>query len=167
ERAAAPGGTGVAVQLAGEGSLLLLVAGYGVDASGWRRQAEELRKDHTVVTFDHRGVGASAPLAGPVTIAALAGDAHALVVPLGRGPAGGVGASMGAATALELALAHPEVVSGLVLVTPVFERDPRLEAVLRSWRDHEAPASEARIRSLLPWLFGRELLAHPGRREAA
>src|SRR5262249_13606225 len=42
-----------------------------------------------------------------------------------------------------------------------------LEAVLRSWRDHDAPASVPRIRSLLPWLLGRELLGHPGRREAA
>jgi pimeloyl-ACP methyl ester carboxylesterase len=168
ERAgAAAEGPRVVHQVAGEGALVLLVAGYGVDASGWRRQVEDLRRDHAVVTYDHRGIGASAPLTGPVTMAELADDARSLLAGLARGPAVVVGASMGAAVALELALARPDMVRGLVLVTPAFARDARLEAVLRSWRDHDAPASEARIRTLLPWFLGRDLLAHPGRRAAA
>jgi pimeloyl-ACP methyl ester carboxylesterase len=167
ERAAGPRAQGVAFEVAGQGSLLLLVAGYGVDASSWRRQVDDLRSTHTVVTFDHRGIGASAPPAGAVTIAALASDARDVLAQVGRGRAIVVGASMGAAVALELALEYPEVVRGLVLVTPVFEHDARFEAVLRSWRDHETPASETRIRAFLPWLLGRELLVHPGRREAA
>jgi pyruvate dehydrogenase E2 component (dihydrolipoamide acetyltransferase) len=168
ERAGASGGgSRVVHQIAGDGALVLLVAGYGVDASGWRRQVDDLRRDHAVVTYDHRGIGASAPLTGPITMAELADDARSLLAGLARGPAVVVGASMGAAVALELALAGSDMVRGLVLVTPAFARDARLEAVLRSWREHDAPASEARIRALLPWLLGRDLLAHPGRRAAA
>lgn len=167
ERAAA-GGPGLAFSLTGAGPPLVLVAGFGVDASGWRRQVEGLAEAHTVVTYDHRGVGGSRPLgASGTTIAELARDAHALLEHLGLVPAVFVGASMGAAVALELALAHPQAVRGLVLVTPVLDPDARFEAVLRAWAETDVPAAETRIRAMLPWLLGREFLAHPGRREAA
>jgi len=138
-----------------------------VDASGWRRQEDALATAYTVVTYDHRGVGHSGPIGeSDVTIASLAEDAHALLEHLDLAPAVLVGSSMGAAIAVEVALAHPAAVRGLVLVSPVLDRDARLEAVLRAWRGHEAPASEQRVRELLPWLLGREYLAHAGRREA-
>jgi pimeloyl-ACP methyl ester carboxylesterase len=161
-------GTGLAVATAGAGSPLLFVAGYGADASGWRLQVDELSGAYTVVTYDHRGVGDSWPNRAPgLSIATLAADAHALLTALGHAPAVIVGASMGAAVALELALAHAGTVRGLVLLAPILERDARFEAVLRAWCAYDAPQAETRIRSMLPWLFGRELLAHAGRREAA
>jgi len=161
-------GTGLAVETVGAGPSLLLVAGFGADASGWRLQVDELSTAYTVVTYDHRGVGDSWPSRAPgLSIATLAADAHALLAALGQLPAVIVGASMGAAVALELALAHAEAVRGLVLLAPVIERDARFEAVLRAWCAYETPQAEPRIRSMLPWLFGREILRHAGRREAA
>jgi pimeloyl-ACP methyl ester carboxylesterase len=152
----------------GAGPVLLLVAGYGVDASGWRPQVEGLRGEHTVITYDHRGVGASGPLGeGALELDVLADDAASLLAYLGTGPALVVGASMGAAVALELALRQPVAVRGLVLIAPVLEPDPRLTAVLRGWSEYEPPHADVRIRAMLPWLLGRETLAHAGRREAA
>jgi pimeloyl-ACP methyl ester carboxylesterase len=161
-------GTGLGVATTGVGPPLLLIAGFGADASGWRLQADELSATHTVVTYDHRGIGDSWPSRAPgLDIATLAADAQALLVALGHSPAVIVGASMGAAVALELALAHAEAVRCLVLLAPVIEPDPRFEAVLRAWCTHETPHAEPRIRSMLPWLFGREILRHAGKREAA
>jgi pyruvate dehydrogenase E2 component (dihydrolipoamide acetyltransferase) len=161
-------GTGLAVTSVGEGSPVLLVNGYGVDAGAWRPQVEALKAAHALITYDHRGIGHSWPIGqSGLTLGQLAEDAHALLAHLGRAPAVIVGASMGAAVALELAFVHPGAVRGLVLLTPVVLRDARLEVVLRSWLEHELPASEARIRAMLPWLLGRELLAHPGKRAAA
>ena len=161
-------GTGLAVATTGAGPPILLVAGYGVDASGWRLQVEELSTAYTVVTYDHRGVGDSWPSRAPgLSIATLAADAHALLAALGHAPAVIVGASMGAAVALEIALAHAGAVRGLVLLAPMLERDARFEAVLRAWCAYDTPQAEPRIRSMLPWLLGRELLAHAGKREAA
>jgi pimeloyl-ACP methyl ester carboxylesterase len=151
----------------GSGPPLLLVAGFAVDASGWRPQVEGLRGHHTVVTYDHRGIGGARPAAPGLRIADLADDARTLLADLGATPAVVVGASMGAAVALELALTHPHAVRGLVLLTPAVERDARLEAVLRSWCVDDAPTADSRIRAMLPWLLGREHLAHAGRREAA
>jgi pimeloyl-ACP methyl ester carboxylesterase len=74
---------------------------------------------------------------------------------------------MGAAVAIELALAHPDAVGGLVLITPTIEKNARLEAVLRSWTEFDTPQSEARIRSMLPWFLSGAFLAEAGKREAA
>lgn len=158
----------LSAEIRGEGSPLLLICGYGVDATSWRRQVDGLSADHAVITYDHRGVGSSAPLAGSgVSLGELAADARELLVRLGKAPAIVVGASMGAAVALELALAHADAVRGLVLVTPILAPDPRFAAVLRSWSETDSPASEGRIRAMLPWLFGRSFLSHAGKREAA
>jgi len=172
ERAAAPvvhvNGTGLSVSSAGRGSGVLLIPGWGVDASGWRRQVDVLAARHTVVTYDHRGIGDSWRIDEPaLTLGQLAADAHALLVARDLAPAVVVGASMGAAVALELALAHGESLRALVLIAPIVGRDARFEAVLRGWCAHEAPTSDARIRAMLPWLLGRPLLAHAGKRAAA
>jgi pimeloyl-ACP methyl ester carboxylesterase len=143
----------------GTGAPLLLVAGYGADQSGWRRQVDGLAPAYTVVTYDHRGVGASWPIGEAGTsIAELAADARALLAHLNLAPAVVVGASMGAAVALELALAHPETVRGLVLVTPVLERDA--PEPCRERCETDAPAGEARIRGMLPG--SQRGLAHVG-----
>ncbi len=154
--------------VAGSGPSVVLIAGFAVDATGWRRQVDGLSPNHTVVTFDHRGIAASPPSTktkiGP---AELADEAHDLLVDVGKGPYVLVGASMGAAVAIEVALRHRQSVRGLVLMTPVLLRDARLEAVLRSWAEGDSPTAEARIRGMLPWLFGRAFLAEAGKREAA
>src|SRR5262245_27394325 len=151
----------------GDGVPLLFINGFGVDATGWRPQVDALRDRYRVVTYDHRGIGASSPIGvDGITIAELAEDAHRLIAHLELAPAVVIGASMGAAIALELAIAHAEDVRALILLTPVFAPDARFDAVLASWRQHEDPTSDARIRALLPWLLGRETLGHAGRREA-
>lgn len=172
ERAAAgaalDAASGLAFVRAGSGPPVLFLPGYGTDTSMWRRQLDGLASAFTVVACDHRGIGASRPLpAGSVGLADLAADARTLLASLRHRPALVVGASMGAAVALELALADPDAVSRLVLVAPLLEPDARFAAVLRAWTAHETPTSEARVRAMLPWLFGRDLLAHAGRREAA
>jgi pimeloyl-ACP methyl ester carboxylesterase len=78
------------------------------------------RAGHPVVAHDARGHGASAPAGGPeaYTYAELVADAVAVMDAAGHRRAAVVGQSMGSATAIALALAHPERVSALVVVTP-------------------------------------------------
>jgi pimeloyl-ACP methyl ester carboxylesterase len=160
-------GAGLAYTATGAGTPLLLIAGWGADASGWRPQVDDLARAATVVAYDHRGIGGSHPLGEePLTIARLAEDAHALLAHVGGEPAVAVGASLGAAVAIELALAHPGRLRALALIAPVVEPDARFAAVLRGLAAHDDPRAEARIRSMLPWLLGRATLADAGRREA-
>ena len=84
-----------------------------------------------------------------------------------REPATVVGASMGAAVALELALREPNMVAGLLLLSPIVDHDVRFESVLHAWSETEAPTSRERISGMMPWLFGRPFLAQTGKREAA
>lgn len=94
------------------------------------------RLGHPVIAYDARGHGASDPPADPdaYEYADLAADAQRVLDEQGVERAVLVGASMGAHTAVRVALEAPERVVGLVLVTPAFlpgrEQHP---AALERW----------------------------------
>ncbi len=81
------------------------------------------RAGHDVVAYDARGHGASDPAPTPdaYTYADLAGDLLAVLDGAGFERAVLAGASMGAHTAVRVALEHPERVAGLVIVTPAYD----------------------------------------------
>lgn len=81
------------------------------------------RAGHDVVAYDARGHGASDPAPSPseYTYEDLAGDLLSVLDEVGFERAVLAGASMGAHTALRLALDHPERVAGLVVVTPAYD----------------------------------------------
>ena len=81
------------------------------------------RSGHHVVAYDARGHGRSAPAPDPSAYRYedLVGDVREVMDSLGIGRAVLAGASMGAHTALRLAIDEPERVAGLVLVTPAYD----------------------------------------------
>jgi pimeloyl-ACP methyl ester carboxylesterase len=100
----------------GSGPPLLLIMGMSGTSLHWGEPfLEELRRDFEVIVYDHRGVGDSTRLEGPVTTAQLAADASALLSALGIDSAHVLGISMGGMIAQELALSHPEQVRTLTL----------------------------------------------------
>jgi pyruvate dehydrogenase E2 component (dihydrolipoamide acetyltransferase) len=136
----------------GEGEPVLLLPGFGTDISAFALQIPELAKSYRVTGINPRGIGMSdASDVEEYDPALLAVDALAVA----GGPAHVVGASMGAAVALEMAMASPEHVRSLTLITPAGEVSSRLQAILAAWCElaaHLPPTSLAR--ALLPWLFG-------------
>jgi pimeloyl-ACP methyl ester carboxylesterase len=86
------------------------------------------RAGHRVLSYDARGHGASAP-APSYTYRELAADLLGVLDVHGVERAVLAGASMGAHTALRLALDRPERVAGLVVITPAAHPDdpPGLE----------------------------------------
>src|ERR1019366_930818 len=100
----------------GSGPPLLLIMGMSGTALHWGEPfLEALRRDFEVIVYDHRGVGASSRLDGPITIVQMAADAVGLLDALDIDSAHIVGISMGGMIAQELALAHPERVRTLTL----------------------------------------------------
>jgi len=97
------------------------------------------RSGHRVVAYDARGHGASDP-AAPYDYPALADDLIGVLDALGIERAVLAGASMGAHTAVRVALRAPERVAGLVAITPAYlpdepsdlDRWDRLAAGLRA-----------------------------------
>jgi 3-oxoadipate enol-lactonase len=151
------GGVRLEVPVLGDGDPVLLLPGFGCDVSVFARQIPELAGSYRVLGVNPRGVGLSdAPEQAAYEVAQAAADAAALV----DAPAHVVGASLGAAVALELALAHPAKVRSLTLVTPFVEAAPRLLAVIDAWCRLAAEVAPATLaHALLPWLFANTALA--------
>jgi pimeloyl-ACP methyl ester carboxylesterase len=100
----------------GDGEPLLLIMGMSGTALHWGEPfLSELRREFDAIAYDHRGVGASSPLGGSVTIRQMADDAAALLRALELDSAHVLGISMGGMIAQELALNHRELVRTLTL----------------------------------------------------
>jgi 3-oxoadipate enol-lactonase len=98
------------------GPPLLLIMGMSGTALHWGEPfLQLLRANFDVIAYDHRGVGASTPLQGPVTIRQMADDAAALLGALGLESAHVLGISMGGMIAQELALGHRSLIDTLTL----------------------------------------------------
>lgn len=99
-----------------DGPPLLLIMGMSGTSLSWGEPfLQQLREDFDVIAYDHRGVGASTQLDGPVTTRQMADDAVALLDALALDDVHVLGISMGGMIAQELALAHPERVRTLML----------------------------------------------------
>jgi pimeloyl-ACP methyl ester carboxylesterase len=81
------------------------------------------RSNHRVIAFDARGHGRSSPAPEPAAYGydGLGNDLLAVLDELGIERAVFAGASMGAHTALRVALERPERVAGLVVITPGYD----------------------------------------------
>jgi pimeloyl-ACP methyl ester carboxylesterase len=101
---------------AGSGEPLLLIQGMSGTHVAWGEPfLAALRESFDVTAFDNRGIGFSAPIDGPFTIAEMAEDTAALMEALELESAHVVGISMGGMIAQDLALAHPERLRSLTL----------------------------------------------------
>ena len=116
----------------GEGPAVVLLHGLTASRRYVVMGSSALRRGgHRVVSYDARGHGASspAPAPGAYSYADLGGDLTVVLDTLGIDRAVVAGVSMGALTALRLALGLPERVAAVVAITPAFDplayADPR------------------------------------------
>lgn len=92
----------------------------------WGPLAADLSCDHRVIAYDRPGFGHSTrPRKHAHRIATQARLAASVLRETGGGPAIIVAHSFGSAVALRLALEHPELVAGLVLVAPFTHPHPK------------------------------------------
>jgi 3-oxoadipate enol-lactonase len=119
-------GAGVALAAEDTGEGLPVVLLHGLTAT--RRyvvmgSTALQRGGHRVIAYDARGHGQSSPAPSPDAYGyrELAADLGAVLDGCGVERAVLAGASMGAHTLLTFALAHPERVAGVVVITPAYE----------------------------------------------
>jgi pimeloyl-ACP methyl ester carboxylesterase len=131
------GGVRLSGERAGEGTPVVLLHGLTATRRYVVMGSRALqRAGHLVVSYDARGHGRSTPAPEPRAYGyeLLAADLVAVLDELQLPRAVLAGASMGAHTALALALSAPERVAGLVLITPSFDpRNPREQSELARW----------------------------------
>jgi pimeloyl-ACP methyl ester carboxylesterase len=124
----------LAWEVAGTGPTVVLLHGFSLDRRMWDDQRERLTPDHTVLTYDLRGFGQSAPMDLHVGYDHT-DDLIALLDHLGIQTAVVAGFSFAGQVALAAALRVPHRVSHLVLV------DALLEGV--HWDDESSTATHA------------------------
>ncbi len=96
----------------GSGRAVVFIHAGVADSRMWDPQFELFAHRFRAIRYDHRGFGKSKPGEGPWM---LHDDLHAVLAFLGVERAVLIGCSMGGTAAIDFALAHPEMVSALVL----------------------------------------------------
>jgi 3-oxoadipate enol-lactonase len=132
-RFAVDGGS-LAWQVVGYGPPVVLVHGFALDRRMWDDVTPALARNHTVISYDCRGFGASAAF-DHTTAYTHADDLLALLAHLGVQRAALVGLSFGGGVVLKTALLAPESVTHLVLVDAVLGGVP--------WDEESSRASDA------------------------
>jgi 3-oxoadipate enol-lactonase len=113
--AAAAKHNGLYFEIEGNGPAVVLIHGGQMDRRVWDDQFHVFARDYRVIRYDIRGFGKSeAPAKGY----SHTDDLKALLQHLRLRHASVIGLSLGAAIAIDMALVHPEMVDGLVLVCP-------------------------------------------------
>ncbi|MGA2612970.1 MAG: alpha/beta hydrolase [Spirochaetia bacterium] len=102
----------------GAGDPLVMIMGYGGSMDLWSpRLLQLLSASYHLFLFDNRGMGGSTSSETEYSIPLFAQDTLGFMDALGIDRATILGWSMGAETALELAISHPQRVSKLILIS--------------------------------------------------
>lgn len=123
----------IAYEREGEGPPVLLINGTGEPGMSWRILTRHLDGFDTIA-LDQRDTGASSYVDAPYTPADLAVDAAGVLDELGLSSVHVIGYSLGGAVAMELALARPDLVGSLVLLSTWPASDPWFVAQMRNWQ---------------------------------
>jgi len=99
----------------GTGTPLLLIMGFGGNATAWEPSVPFFSAQHRVITFDNRGAGRSGVPEPPYTMTQFADDALGLLDALGVERAHVYGVSMGGMIAQHVYLRQPRRLMSLVL----------------------------------------------------
>jgi 3-oxoadipate enol-lactonase len=115
------GGAQIYYETTGDrGPWVVLIQGLGLSSRFWfhmpRLLADDPEHPHRVIVLDNRGTGRSDRPRGPYRMGHMADDVAAVIAAAGVGPAIVCGISMGGMVAQEVALRHPALVRGLVLL---------------------------------------------------
>ncbi|MDP9101420.1 MAG: alpha/beta hydrolase [Actinomycetota bacterium] len=112
------------------GSPVLLLPGGAATSRGFFPGLVEALDGHRVISLDRPGTGLASER-GTASLPSGSSAAADAIRQLDAGPAVVVAQSLGGAVAVQLAMDHPEVVAGLVLIDPTPVDLPELAPLLR------------------------------------
>jgi len=144
----------LAIDVAGEGDLLIFLHGVGGGRRNWARQLATFGRRFTAVALDLRGYGDSDDYDAPLSFTDFADDVVRVIDHFGQRKAHICGLSMGGRIALDLARRYPDRVASLTLADTSAgskeTQDPaRVEAFLSARRkpllDGQTPAQLAPV----------------------
>ena len=130
-------GINMRCQLDGAGPLVTLAHALGCDLSIWQALTQALQSSFTVLSYDIRGHGGSAAPDGEYDFAQLVDDVVALQEALGFARSHFVGLSLGGMIGQHFAIAQPQRLQRLALVSTACRTPPHAEPM---WRQRIAAA---------------------------
>lgn len=149
-------------EIKGTGEPLLLIAGFSCDHSYWSLLMPSLVKQYQVICLDNRGVGRTSAPDSPYSIQQMATDAAALLEQIGIEKVHLAGHSMGGQIAQELALAHPEKVQSLMLLSSLAKGDALFNSIVATWGELPAYIDPKLYQQvILPWVFSDTFYSIP------
>lgn len=154
------------IQGSSENEPLLLIAGFDSDSSTWAAMMPSLVEQYRVLRFDNRGIGQSSAPDSPYSIEQIAADAAALLDYLSISKVHVAGHSMGGQIAQELALADPEKIQSLILLSSWARRNEKFNSLIEMFGDLTQKLEGTLYQKvLLPWLFTDAFYSTPGAME--
>ena len=146
----------IAYKIFGKGQPVLLINGFSAPLDFWEPTfLGKLASNHTVVTFDNRGIGNTTSGDNKFTIPQFANDASGLLDALNISNADIIGWSMGGMIAQELALTHPDKVGKLIIYASTcggketVQPNPEIVKTFGNWSGSQSE----RLQRLVPLLF--------------
>jgi pimeloyl-ACP methyl ester carboxylesterase len=133
----------------GSGPPLVLLMGLGAPRSMWVDHVSAYEQHFRCLLIDNRGAGESDQPPGPYTTRMMAEDTARVMQSLRIEQAHVAGISMGSGIAQELALAHPNLVRSLVLISSWASSDAYTDAVFDHFKKMRVLASPADFVQLL------------------
>jgi len=146
-------------ELYGEGQPITLLHSVGLSTrEGWREQIPFLQKTHSVLSYDFRGLSQSTRGSDPLGVDTFVHDLKILMDELDHKPSVLMGVSLGGFVAQKFALAYPEQVKALILVSTTCRINPdneerRQERNRRIRAEGMACAVDYQIKSHFPDAF--------------
>jgi pimeloyl-ACP methyl ester carboxylesterase len=146
---------------AGSGPPLVFLSGLGGDHRAFAVTVRHFAPHFRTLALDNRDVGRSSRAGGPYTTFDMADDLRRVMDAAAIASAHLVGHSLGGMIAQEFALAWPERVGSLVLVSTHCGAEPWRRAVIGSWILQRQRMSAAEFaRATLPWLVSPMFYRH-------
>lgn len=140
-------GSNLFVDIAGAGTPVLFVHGFGMDHRQWDPQWGALAPQAQTIRMDLRAHGRSAASAKGYSYRAMARDLERVLYQVGvdrLNPGFIVAHSLAADAALQVALAEPRALRGVVVVTPVVHGHPWSDDWRALWRGMREDATAGR-----------------------
>ena len=149
-------------QLEGEGKTIVFVHGLSDSLKYWNILTNELKNEYQVLSFDLRGHGNSTDDDSQTTINLYQEDLHCLLKALNIENAVFIGLSLGGNIILDLAVNHPEMVNGLIVMSSFSEHTESLEKIFDDFNDGIDKGFVEFYDTILPYTLPEDMLIQYG-----
>ena len=145
-------------QIEGDGKTIVFVHGLSDNLNYWNILTTELKNDFQVLSFDLRGHGESTDNDSKTSIDLYQDDLYQLLKALNIDNAVFVGLSLGGNIILNLAINHPEMVNGLIVMSSFSEQSERLSKIFKDFEDGIDNGFVEFFDTILPYTLTEEML---------